>query len=154
MDYKVTVMSEQVKCNKNGASNLPVPFFGVLPDGTKVLDMTAYNAENGTQKIDRQAFCRLCKNQIEGLINEGVAQRGKLFFLNTDGHELVCYDLAFLFLSLVDSSVLAYFHQMLDECLTSGIAFSDAFITSMASQRIPTDILQQIIDSRKDGDGE
>lgn len=151
MDYKITSLSRQVKCEEQ-----PLPAFGELKFGNiseqlMVFDSTAFYAERNLEAIDYRTFSRINKRYIEGFIKNGSISQSEIFFLNKDGHILINKELVFLFVTFAVPESIVYFNSLLGEALTNGVAYSDGFIMAMAAQRIPSDVLQEIIDNRQDG---
>lgn len=151
MDYKITSLNQQIKCEEQ-----LIPIFGELKFGNiseqlMVFDSTAFYAERNIDQIDYRTFSRINKRYIEGFINNGSFSQSEVFFLNKDGHVLINKDLAFLFVAFAEPTSIVYFNSLIGEALTNGVAYSDGFIMAMAAQRIPSNVLQEIIDNRQDG---
>lgn len=151
MDYRITTLNEQVKCEEQLIPAFAEAKFGNVSERTMVFDSTAFYIERGIDEIDYRTFQRVNKRYIEGFINNGAFTTSEIFFRNKDGHTLINKDLIFLFIIFADPTVISYFNMIVGDALTNGVAYSDGFIMSLASQRIPSEVLQQIINSRNDG---
>lgn len=148
MDYKVTTLKDQLECSEQALPDFPTLLFGTVPNGPLVFDSTAFYEANNIAEIDYKIFQRINKRYIEGFINNTELKASDLFFINHDQHILMNHELTFLFLAFAEPSLAAYFNGLIGEVMANGVAYSDGFVLSMASQRIPTDILQQIINNR------
>lgn len=148
MDYKVTTLKDQLECSEQALPDFPTLLFGTVPNGPLVFDSTAFYEANNIAEIDYKTFQRINKRYIEGFINNTELKVSDLFFINHDQHILMNHELTFLFLAFAEPSLAAYFNGLIGELMANGVAYSDGFMLSLASQRIPTDMLQQIINNR------
>ena len=87
--------------------------------------------------------------KIQAFIDNTDVKADELFFLNKDCHILMNRQLTFLFLCFAQPELTAYFNGLLGELMADGMVFSDSFILSLASDRVPTKYLQQIINDRE-----
>jgi hypothetical protein len=149
MDYKTNALNIQLECAEQVLPDFPSLLFGTIPNGPLVFDSTDFYAKNELQEVDYKVFQRLNKRYIEGIANNANINVSDLFYVNKDGHILIHHELTFLFLAFADPTLAAYFNSLLGEIASEGVAYSDSFVLSLASQRIPTDILQQIINDRE-----
>ena len=148
MDYKTTSLNEYLECNEH-----PIPEFnldyGKIPGrDILVFDSTNYYAVNNLAEIDYKTFQRMNKRYIQGLIDDRNLSPSDLFFINKNGHVLMNSQLVYLFLMFAQPATTSYFSFMLEEIMDNGIGFSDSFVYSLASNKIPTEILQRIIEHR------
>lgn len=148
MDYKANVLNDQLECSEQALPDFPTLLFGTTPNGILVFDSTAFYAANEIEEIDYKIFQRLNKRYIEGFIKNAELKASDLFFINHDQHVLMNHELTFLFLGFAIPDLAAYFNGLLGEIIANGVAYSDSFVLSMASQRVPTEILQRIINDR------
>ncbi len=148
MDYKVNVLNDQLECSEQALPDIPTLLFGQIPNGPLVFDSTAFYAANGIEEIDYKVFQRLNRRYIEGFIKNTELKSTSMFFINHDQHVLMHHELTFLFLAFADPDLAAYFNGLIGEIMANGVAYSDGFALAMASQRVPTEILQQIINDR------
>lgn len=148
MDYKVTTLKDQLECSEQALPDFPTLLFGTVPNGPLVFDSTAFYEANNIAEIDYKIFQRINKRYIEGFINNTELKASDLFFINHDQHILMNHELTFLFLAFAEPTLAAYFNGLIGEIMANGVAYSDGFVLSMASQRIPTEVLQQIINNR------
>lgn len=150
MDYKITELAKQVQTKEAPIADFPELLFGITPDETAVFDATEYciRAENN-KTFNSRLFMRAYKPFIESFITVSGMDANKLFYRNPDGHELVHEELVFLFLAFTNKNWVVYFNNIISDAITNGIAFSDSFVLQLAIGRVPTDILEKIIQSRK-----
>lgn len=148
MDYKTNVLNDQLECAEQALPDFPSLLFGQIPNGPLVFDSTAFYEANGLTEIDYKTFQRLNKRYIESFINNAQLKPTSLFYVNRDQHILMHHELTFLFLSFAEPNLAAYFNGLLGELMANGVTYSDRFVLSLASQRIPTEVLQQIINNR------
>lgn len=149
MDYKITNLTEEVECNQQIFEDFNGLTVGRLADNDAVFDATAYCEANGLETADYRSFSRTNKRYIEALIKSGQIKREKMFYLNTNGHLLVNISLAYLFLAFYVSDIYVYFDSLINDIITDGVAFSDNYVVRLASERVPSEMLQTIIESRK-----
>lgn len=148
MDYKTTTLDSQLECREQLISAFPELRYGDISDGLTVFDSTAFYTERNIEEIDYRTFQRVNKRYIESFVKYGDVKQSELFFLNKDGHILMNKELTFLFLAFAEPMIATYFNGLLGDIMVNGMAFSDGYIMALATQRIPTDILQQIINDR------
>lgn len=153
MNYKITALPEKVVVNQNLLPEIAGLFCCLLNDEKAVFDYTAYFEENNIEPIDVKVFMQYNKRYIEELAKSSNIKTSQLFYQNKDGHILVDYMLVFLFLAFANPDLLRYFNSLLGYVMTEGVAYSNGFIYSQAMNRLPTEILQDIIDQRN-GTGE
>ncbi len=151
MDYKITQLSTQVNCKEPLIPAFGELKFGNITEQLMVFDSTAFYAERNLEAIDYRTFSKINKRYIEGFIKNNSFSQSEIFFVNKDGHILINKELTFLFIVFAEPETIAYFNGLLGEALTTGVAYSDGFIMEMASQRIPSNILQEIINNRENG---
>lgn len=149
MDFKTTTLNAQLECKEMLLPAFPQLHFGDINEDLTVFDSTAYYKEQELEEIDYRTFQRINKRYIESFIQYGAIERSELFFLNQDGHILMNKELAFLFLAFATPMIVTYFNGLLGDLMANGVAYSDGYIMSLASQRIPTNILKQIIEDRE-----
>jgi hypothetical protein len=149
MDYKTNKIDKLVKCDKIMVSEFPTLKYGVIP-GTEleVFDSTNYYLENELEELDYKVFQRMNKRYIQAFIEADELDPSTLFYINKDGHILMHHELTFLFLSFATPIIAAYFNGVIGELMANGFVLSDSFVCSLASERIPTEILQEIIKDR------
>lgn len=148
MDYKANILNDQLKCSEQVLPDFPTLLFGTTPNGTLVFDSTTFYEANDLEEIDYKIFQRLNKRYIESFIKNAKLKPTELFYINHDQHVLMHHELTFLFLAFAEPALAAYFNGLIGEVMSNGVAYSDGLILHLASNRIPTDVLQQIIDDR------
>ena len=89
------------------------------------------------------------KHFIETLAKASGKKTSELFFQNTNGHILVEAELAFIFLAFVNPDMFLYFNGLLTDAISDGVAYSHSYIYSLAAQRLPSEVLNDIIKERK-----
>jgi hypothetical protein len=45
---------------------------------------------------------------------------------------------------------LIYFNSLISDVINTGVAYSDSFLLKQAIQRIPSDVMEKIIETRKE----
>jgi hypothetical protein len=150
MNYKTTKLNTQVECGKCKIPDFPEVLFGQMDNGTEVFDATNYFIATETDEVDMNLIANCEKRNIEALVGAGEAKVDNLFFVNKDGHMLINAALVNIFLVSVSKDVFLYFNQMMTDLTTNGAAFSDGFAAMMASSRLPNEVLEKIIESRKE----
>lgn len=149
MDYKTTTLDKLLKCDKVLVREFPTLKYGIIPNTElQVFDSTNYYLENQLEEIDYKVFQRINKRYIQALVDADSINPSTLFYLNKDSHILMNHELTFIFLSFATPVIGAYFNGVLGELMANGFALSDSFVCSLASERIPTEILQEIINDR------
>lgn len=149
MDYKTITLNNQLECKEVLLPAFPELHFGDIAEDLTVFDSTAYYQERGLDEIDYRTFQRINKRYIESFIQYGEAKVSELFFLNKDGHILMNKELTFIFLAFAAPIFATYFNGLLGDLMANGVAYSDGYIMSLVTQRIPTNILKQIIEERE-----
>lgn len=152
MDYKTVTLPTKLDCKDillPAFSNL---MFGNIHEGLDVFDSTEFYSAMNIAEIDYKTFQRINKRYLEGLIRNAGLNTSELFFANADGHILMNKEFTFLFLAFAVPDLASYFNGLLGEIMAEGVAYSDDFVVSLAAQRIPTDILQRIVEDRINND--
>lgn len=151
MDYKITALPNSIELKDPLIEDFSDLLFGTAPDGTPVFDATEYfNRTDENSQFNVRLFMRTCKPFIEGFITAGELDPGKMFYQNPDGHALIHEQLTYLFLSFTNKIWLIYFNSLLSDVITNGVAYSDSFLLKQTIQRVPSDVLEKIIESRKE----
>lgn len=148
MDYKTTTLNEQLECKVQLLAAFPDLKFGDISEDLTVFDSTAYYIERGLEQIDYRTFQRINKRYIDSLTKYGDTNKSELFFINKDSHILMNKELTFIFLAFAEPILATYFNGLIGDIISNGVAYSDGYVVSLASERIPSDVLQQIIDNR------
>ncbi len=148
MNYKTTTLDEQLDCKEQLLPTIPELHFGSISEELIVFDSTAFYQARGIEEIDYRTFQQNNMRYIKSFIQYGEAKSSELFFINKDGHILMNKELTFLFLSFAEPIIATYFNGLLGDIMANGVAYSDGYVIALASQRLPTDTLKQIIESR------
>ena len=149
MDYKLNVIGKQIKCEEPLLQDIPALKFTDIDD-VLVFDATEYCLVGELEDFDYRAFSRMNKRYIEYIAGATGIDMKKMFFQEKGGHILVVQDLVFMFLAYVEQSLCSYFNNILADAMANGIAFTDGFAVQLAMQRIPSDVMREIINNRDD----
>lgn len=149
MDYKTNIINQQIEATDNLLEEINGLHFVVLGEDKALFDYTAYFIENNLEPIHYKVFMRLNKHFIESFIKVRKLDSTQLFYQNKDGHILVTGELVFLFLAFANPELLNYFNNLLTEAISDGFALSNGLIYGEAAERLPTDVLQAIINRRQ-----
>lgn len=151
MDYKISVLPQTIELKDSLIEDFSDLLFGTTPDGTPVFDATEYcNRVETESQFNARIFMRNCKSFIEGFIKAGELDPSKMFYQNTDGHSLIHEQLVYLFLMFTSNVWLIYFNSLISDVINTGVAYSDSFLLKQAIQRIPSDVMEKIIETRKE----
>lgn len=154
MDYRTTILNNGLEVKEVFLPDIPGLYFGILSEDKAVFDYTAYLEENQLPSMDYKVFMRQNKYYIEQLIAQSKRKTSELFYQNTDGHILIAAELVFLCLAFVNPELLRYFNALISDAISDGVAYSSGFVYSMAANRLPSDVLNDIINERQnDTDG-
>lgn len=151
MDYKTTTLKQELKTEDTLLPDISGLHFGIIAEDKAVFDYTAYLEENELQSIDYKVFMRMNKHFIETIVKATKKKTSELFYQNTNGHILVAAELAFIFLAFANPEIFLYFNSLLTDVISDGVAYSTGFLYSMATQRLPSEILSDIIKDRQNG---
>ena len=149
MDYKTTILPHEIKAEENLLPEIFGLHFGFLGEKQTLFDYTAYMEENEIPPMDYKVFMRSAKYFIEVLAKHYQKKTSELFFQNGNGHILVASELVFIFLMYVNPEMLLYFNSLLSDVIADGVAYSNGFVYSMASNRLPSEVLNEIIKERE-----
>lgn len=149
MDYKTVILREEVKTDEMLLPDISDLRFGFLGENKAVFDYTSYIEDNNLPPVDYKVFMRLNKHFIETLTKSAHKKTSELFFQNTNGHILVAAELAFIFVAFVNPEMFLYFNGLLTDAMTDGVAYSHGFAYSLAVERLPSEILTEIIRKRE-----
>lgn len=152
MDYKINTLSKELDTKENMLPEIFGLHFGIIGEDKAVFDYTAYFEENELQYMDYKIFMRMNKHFIENLIKPSGKRTSELFYQNTNGHILVAAELVFLFLAFANPEMCLYFNNIITDAISDGVAYSNGFLYSMAAQRLPSDVLNEIIKERQNGE--
>lgn len=151
MDYKISVLPQAIELKDSLIEDFSDLLFGTTPDGTPVFDATEYcNRVETESQFNARVFMRNCKPFIEGFIKADELDPSKMFYQNTDGHSLIHEQLVYLFLMFTSNVWLIYFNSLISDVINTGVAYSDSFLLKQAIQRIPSDVMEKIIETRKE----
>lgn len=149
MDYKTNILAKELEVKDELLPEIQGLYFGTVRENLAVFDYTAYFEENKLEPIDYKVFMRTNKHFIESLTKPMGKRTSELFYQNANGHILVDSELVFIFLAFVNTEMLTYFNNIVMEAISYGVGYSNGFIYSMAAQRLPSEVLNDIINERK-----
>lgn len=154
MDLKTTALTSELKTDVEMMPDIPGLHFGILSENCMLFDYTAYFEENKELKDPGyKMFMRSNMHYIRTLAGMGGKELSELFYQNTNGHILVANELVYLFLIFSNPDLLIYFNSLLSDVMNEGLAFSNSFVYSLASNRIPSDVLKNLIKERENAAG-
>lgn len=139
-------------CEEILIQDFPSLKFGETPDKVVVFDATEYCNSEELNQLNHAAFGVSCRIFIDRMLKNKNLTPSNLFFLTADNHLLMNKGLTYIFLMFVSPDVNDYFFGLIDEILSHGIAISDSYLASMVDERIPSEFLQAIIDTRREAD--
>ena len=149
MDYRTSILAQGVLIEDQLLEDIYGLYFGFISESRALFDYTRYIEENQLDPIDYKVFMRANKRYIELIAADHGLFPSQLFYLNTDGHILVASELVFICLMYIDPDMLRYFNTLLTDLTADGFALSKATALRLAEERIPSDILHNIIKERE-----
>lgn len=149
MDYKTTILTEELKTDADLLPELAGLHFGIMGETKALFDFTAYVEENELPNVDYKSFMRNCKYFIETLAKSAGKKTSELFYQNTNGHILIAAELVFLCISYVNPEMYVYFNSLLTDAISDGVAYSHGFVFNLAADKMPSDVLSEIIKQRE-----
>lgn len=149
MDYKTNVLKRELKTEDVLIPEIEGLTFGFMDSDTAVFDYTAYIENNSLPQVDYKVFMRTNRHFIESLAKNDGKSTAELFFLNTNGHILIAAELTFLCLAYINPELCGYFNSLLTDVITNGVAYSHGYIYSLAAQKLPNEVMQDIIKERE-----
>ncbi len=152
MNYKLNRLNTSIVCEEILIQDFPSLKFGETPDKVVVFDATEYCNSEELNQLNHAAFGVSCRIFIDRMLKNKNLTPSNLFFLTADNHLLMNKGLTYIFLMFVSPDVNDYFFGLIDEILSHGIAISDSYLASMVDERIPSEFLQAIIDTRREAD--
>jgi len=152
MDYKTNILNREVKLQDELLPEVAGLFFSEVNGEQAVFDYTAYFEINELEPIDYKFFMRANKRYIDLLSKVKNRKTSELFYQNTNGHILVAAELVFVFLAFSNPEMLVYFNGLISDVMVSGVAYSDGFVYAAAAERLPTEVLAEIIQNRMKSD--
>lgn len=152
MDYKTNILKTQIEVKDDLLQGIKGLVFGMTDDGVVVFDATHFAEEAKMPMIDHRVFMRTMRQFIETIARSKNVSTTKLFYQNTDGHILISSELTFIYLMFVSEELMLYFNNIISDAVSEGVAYSNDYVLDLAVQRLPTDILEEIIKSRRNGE--
>lgn len=149
MDYKTNIITKELTTDVDLLPELAGLHFGIIGEKTALFDFTAYVDENKLAITDYKVFMRACKSFIETLAKNAGKQTSELFYQNTNGHILIAAELAFICIAFINPEMCIYFNSLLTDVISDGVAYSNGFVFSLTTDRLPSDVLSDIIKERE-----
>lgn len=125
----------------------PDLLFTVSNDGNEYCDVTSFMEERkctDSHSIDN--FMKVCKPWINAFCKVYSLDVDKLTLVAPNNHILIDSSLALLFVSYVDTEFSVYVYEKMADLLVSGIILSDTTLILMAKDRLPREVLLNLID--------
>lgn len=148
MDYKITNLSEEVKCEMIALPDFPAIKFGNY-GRYNLFNLTEYLKSLGNTSDNYRTLSRPLMGWIEKLTSDYGIPVQELFYKNPNGDELVNGVLLYLFLFQLQDGFMRYANDLLDDILVDGFAYSDSYIFTLAKNRLTPDILQKLADEKR-----
>lgn len=152
MKYKIVTLNKDVDCSEIKYPDTPSLLFGILPSNKlPVFDATKYCNDKNIN-FDLQTFTNLNGIYIDRLISDNTINSSGFLFVTPKQHLLMANGLELIFLAYADSNMFSYFLQTLEDALKDGIAISDSRITQLIVERVPNEVLNDIILTRNESE--
>ena len=149
MKYKIETLDEVVKCEDIKFPDIASLKFGTTPSKIDVFDVTAYCEDNKID-FDFQKFSSKHSYYIDLLIENKIIDANNIVFIAKGKQVLMVEGLEQLFLSYVNKELYFYFSQIIESTLENGFSISDGLLTRMVIDRVPSNILEDIVKSRNE----
>lgn len=154
MDYKVNILNRELETQEGPFSEIQGLHFAMLNDRQALFDYNQYFIDLEINPIDFKIFLRLNKHFIENLIKANGLKTSEIVYQNTNGHILMDSQLLFLFVAFANPDMLIYFNSLLIDIINDGVGYSNSFVMNIASDRLPTKVLNEIIKERENATGD
>ena len=154
MDYSINRLTTEIVCDQTPFSDFESLKLGYIEndgDPITIFDSTEYCIASNIKYEGYRFFSRANRHYIELMAHNDIIDRKNLFYLNTNGHELINITLLPLFMMYIDVAIMLYFFSLISDLLNNGVAYSDNYIARLTMERIPNDVLQSIISIRNNG---
>jgi len=127
-----------------------------IDDSTEIIyfDATNYIETQGKEGKSVDHFLFTCSIFWRGVIDSFKLEPDETLRENQQGHILINAQLAFLFLSYMDPSLLGYIFMKMQAMLIDGVVFSESYIAAQAQMLLSKTQIQSLADSLEDEDGE
>lgn len=152
MDYKTTYLKDNLKETEELFPELTGLEFSSVSQGQVVFDATHYAETNDLENIDYKSFSRLCKGMIRTIAEHYSRKTSELFYITPDNHVWISSELVFLYIAFCNPEMLLYFNNLVGDVISDGVAYSDGFAYSLAENRLPNDVLQELMKQRSTND--
>lgn len=152
MNYKVNQCDKPIECNTIRFSELPSLLFGKISLANKeveVFDASEYCKSMGG-KLDVYKFMQTNRIYIDRVVYNNNLDVNNLFFVLPNQKILILSEIVIVFLISINPEMFLYFIDMMLDLLGNGIVVSDKKIMELVMDRVPNDILKQIMDSRNE----
>ena len=149
MRYKIETLDKVVECKEVKFPDIASLKFGTTPSKVDVFDVTAYCEDNKID-FDFQKFSAKHSYYIDLLIESKFIEAGHIVFIAGGKQVLMAEGLEQLFLAYVNKDLYFYFSQIIESTLENGFSISDGLLTRMVVDRVPSNILEDIVKSRNE----
>lgn len=149
MNYKVNNLAKDIQCSEPILPEFGSLLGGTTPDNTAVFDATAFCEAEGFENWTATVFTKVNRIYIQRLIDTGNLNASSIYYMTKGGHLLINQSLMYIFLMSVSPPIFEYFFSLINDVMRSGMAFSDTYLVGLIQAKVPTEYLQQIIESRK-----
>ena len=152
MDYKLNILSEEVRCEEELFPDIPQLLFGQLPDEALVFDATEYFSFENIEDGNWKSFSRANKKYITDISGYSGRETSQMFYQNKNNHILIVAELVMPFLCYFNSSMLQYFISIFFDLMKNGIAISDSKVFELAFERLDDAAINTILKYRNEAD--
>lgn len=125
----------------------PDLLFTVSNDETEYCDVTDFMEKRkcaDTHSVE--GFMKVCKPWINAFCNVYSLDMSNLTVTAPNNHILIDSSLALLFVSYIDTEFCVYVYEKMADLLVSGIILSDTTLMLMVKDRLPKEVLLNLID--------
>lgn len=150
MDLKTNILNYAPEVSDELLPEIDGLYFGSLGKDKTVFDYTEYISRNKLENIDYKAFMRQNIRYIKALSEASDVPLTELFYQSQNGHILISQELVFACLAFVNPGLFVYFNSLVADAIFSGVAYSNSFVYDLAANRLPSDVMNEIITERKD----
>lgn len=148
MNYAITTLNQSVECNNIKYPDIPSLKFGTTPKGVGVFNVVEY-CEQEDIEFDTNKFLSSYRIYIDRLIKTDIIKADGILFVCKD-NVYMASGLEQLFLMYVNPELFLYFMQIIETTLTTGIFISDGMLVNLVADRVPNDVLTDIVKARNE----
>lgn len=149
MKPKLNILTKQLNCDTLVFDDFENLKSGNINVNTDLFDATEFCKAEGVEEPAYYQFNTACQRHIAAKLKELNIKPSEIFYQNKDGHTLIHVALCLIYIRYVSENISAYFDSLVATCLLTGIAMSDSAILNMAANRLPDNVLQDMMTTRK-----